>query len=190
MELGIDFKDMAESSCGVKTKFATTRNPQANTIVEHLHQVLANLCRTFELEDNCMDEMDPWAGILSAPAFAMRSTIHTTLNATPGQLVFGRGMIMNLKCEADWQAIRQHKQSVTNENDLKENSKRIPHVHGVGDKFLLEKDANKHELNDEGPCKVIAVNSNCTLTCKKGIEIDKANVRCCIPCHKKKSATQ
>ena len=98
---------MAKSSYGVKTKFVTVRNPKANAITEHLHHVLANLCCTFELEENCMDETDPWAGILSATAFAMRSTIHTTLNATPGQLVFGHDMIMNLKHEADWQAIRQ-----------------------------------------------------------------------------------
>ena len=92
--------------------------------------------------------MDSWAGILSAATFAMKSTIHMTLNATPGQLVFGCDMILNLKHEADWQAIRQHKQSVINRNDMKENSKRSPHVCGVRDKFLLEKDANKHELND------------------------------------------
>ena len=113
--------------------------------------MLANLCHTFELEDNCMDETDPWADILLAAAFVMRSTMHTTLNATPGQLVFGCDMIMNLKCEADWQAIRQCKQSVTDKTYLKESSKRIPHMHGVGDKFLLEKDANECKLNDKGP---------------------------------------
>ena len=63
----IDFKDMVKSSCGVKTKFVTARNPQANAIIERLHQVLANLCCTFELEDNHMDEMNPWAGICQPP---------------------------------------------------------------------------------------------------------------------------
>jgi len=187
---GIDFKDMIKSSCGVKTKFATTRNPQANAITERSHQVLANLCRTFELEDNCMDETDPWAGILSAAAFAMRSTFHTTLNATPGQLVFGRDMILNITYQADWQAIRQRKQSVIKKNNEKENSKRIPHVCGVGDKFLLEKDANKHKLDDEGPCDAIAANDNGALKHKKGTVIDDANVGCCIPHCEKESTAQ
>ena len=187
---GIDFKDMIKSSHGVKTKLVTTRNPQANAIAEHSHQVLANSCHTFELEDNCMDETDPWAGILSATAFAMRSTFHTTLNATPGQLVFGRDMILNMTCQADWQAIRQRKQSVINENDRNENRKRIPHACGVGDKFLLEKDANECEPNAEGPCKAMAVNESGTLRCEKGMVIDDANIRRCTPHHERESTVQ
>jgi len=188
--VGIDFKDMIKSSYGVKTKFVTTRNPQANAIIERSHQVLANSCRTFESEDNHMDEMDPWAGILSAAAFAMRSTFHTTLNATPGQLVFGWDMILSVTHQADWQAIRQRKQSVIDKNNMNENRKRIPHAHGVGDKFLLEKDANKCELNAEGPCKAMAVNDNGTLHCEKGTVIDDANVRRCTPHCEKESTAQ
>ena len=104
--VGIDFKDMAKLSCRAKTKFIATRNPQANAITEDSHQALADLCHTFKLENNCMDEINEWAGILSATAFAMRSSIHTTLNATPGQLVFGHGMILNLQHQVDWQAIK------------------------------------------------------------------------------------
>ena len=46
------------------------RNPQANAIIERIHQVTANMVRTFELEDTCMDEDDPWAGTLAAVVFA------------------------------------------------------------------------------------------------------------------------
>ena len=99
-------------------------------------------------------------------------------------------MIMNLKCEADWQAIRQCKQSVINKNNVKENSKRVLHAHGVGDKFLLEKDANKCKLDNEGPHDVTAANDNGTLKCKKGTVIDDANVRRCIPHHDKESTAQ
>ena len=71
---------------GIKCKFITNRNAQANSIIERVHQVLGNLMRTFELETNYLDEDNPWAGLLSAVAFAIRSTYHTTLKATPGQL--------------------------------------------------------------------------------------------------------
>ena len=181
---------MAKLPYRARTKFIATKNPQANTIIEQLHQALASLCCTFELDKNHMDAMDPWAGILSAATFGMRSMIHMTLNATPGQLVFGHDVILNLQCQADWQAIKQHKQSVINENNLKENSKRIPHMHGVGDKFLLEKDANECELNAEGPCEATAVNENGTLRSKKGTVIDDANIGRCTPCYEKESATQ
>ena len=37
---------------GVKVKPIMTRNPQANAIVERLHQTIGNMIRTFELYDN------------------------------------------------------------------------------------------------------------------------------------------
>ena len=93
--IGQDFKGMIQDDYGVKAKPITVRNPQANSVVERIHQVIANMIRTFELEDNYLDEDDPWKGILSATAFAVRSTIHTTTQKTPGQLVFGRDIIFN-----------------------------------------------------------------------------------------------
>ena len=59
-------------------------------------QVIGNIIQTFELETNYLDEDDPWKGILSATAFAVWSTFHTTLQKSPGQLVFGRDMIFNI----------------------------------------------------------------------------------------------
>ena len=49
-----------------------------------VHQVIGNIIHTFELESNYLDEDDPWKGILSATAFAVRSTFQTTLRNTPG----------------------------------------------------------------------------------------------------------
>ena len=37
---------------GVKVKPITTRNPQANAIVERVHQTIGNMIRTLELYDN------------------------------------------------------------------------------------------------------------------------------------------
>ena len=70
---------MIQNDYGIKAKPITVRNPQANAIVERVHQVLGNMVRTFELENTYLDENDPWKGILSATAFAIRSTYHTTL---------------------------------------------------------------------------------------------------------------
>jgi hypothetical protein len=54
-----------------------------------------------ELHDNYPDEDDPWKGILAATAFAIRATYHTTLQKSPGQLVFGRDMIFNVQHTAN-----------------------------------------------------------------------------------------
>ena len=90
-------KELMQNEYGVVVKFATTANPQANSVIECIHQVLGNMLRTFKLETNYLDTDDPWAGILAATAFAIRNTYHTTLKATPGQLVFGRDLIFNTK---------------------------------------------------------------------------------------------
>src|SRR6476619_1142969 len=64
--IGADFKQMLINDYGIKRKPITVRNPQANAIVERIHQVIANMIRTFELETNYLDQDDPWKGILSA----------------------------------------------------------------------------------------------------------------------------
>jgi transposase InsO family protein len=99
--MGHEFKTMMSTDYGIKVKPTKVRNPQANAILERVHQTLGNIIRTFELQDKYLDEEDPWAGILSAAAFALRSTYHTTLQASPGQLVFGRDMMLNKKHKAN-----------------------------------------------------------------------------------------
>jgi hypothetical protein len=61
---------------------------------------------------------------LSATAFAVRSTFHTSLQSTPGQLVFGRDMIFNIQHTANWEYIKQRKQHIIDLNNKRENSKR------------------------------------------------------------------
>ena len=46
----------------IKGKPIKVRNPQDNSIVERVHQVIGNIVRTFELQDNYLDEEDTWKG--------------------------------------------------------------------------------------------------------------------------------
>ena len=80
--IGHEFKYMVTHDYGIKIKAITVRNPQANAIVERIHQVIGNIIRTFELETNYLDEVNPFKGVLAAAAFAVRSTYHTTLKKT------------------------------------------------------------------------------------------------------------
>jgi hypothetical protein len=50
--------------------------------------------RTAEIDGREMDEKYPWGPFLSSAAYAIHSTFHTTLKSTPGQLVFGRDMVL------------------------------------------------------------------------------------------------
>jgi transposase InsO family protein len=73
---------------GLTEKVGTAYNPQSNGIIERVHQVIADALRTFELEKQELHGKDPWTPFLQAASFARRSTYHTTLRATPAQLVF------------------------------------------------------------------------------------------------------
>ena len=132
-----DFANMVKEDYGIKQTPITTRNPQANAIIERFHQTLGNIIRTFELHQDQEVTQDSWEGILSAAMFALRSTYHTTTQVTPMQLVFGRDNILNLKSKADWNYIKQRKQEIINCNNKNENPKRIPHVYKENDKVMM-----------------------------------------------------
>jgi hypothetical protein len=176
--IGEDFQTMIKDSYGIQKKPITVRNPQANAVVERIHQVIANMVRTFELEHNYLDEDDPWKGILSAVAFAVRSTFHTTLRKTPGQLVYGRDMIFNVQHQADWKYIQDRKQRIIAKNNKQENKKRIPHTYKVGDLVLLRKGTeHKYETPYDGPFPILQINDNGTVKLKVKSTIDTYNIR-------------
>ena len=123
---------------GITRKPITARNPQANAILERVHQTIGNILRTFQINNSELDTNDPWNGILSAVIFAMRSTVHTTTQATPMQLVFGRDAIMNLTFDANWQLTKKRKQQLINKSNVNENKKRVPHKYNVNDLVLIK----------------------------------------------------
>ena len=173
---------MIKRDYGVVKKVITTRNPQANAVVERIHQVLANMVRTFELEDKYLDADDPWKGILSAVAFAVRSTIHTTTQSSPAQLVFGQDMMLNITHKANWEFIRARKQEIINKNNVKENRTRIPHQYRVGEKVLLKRGTeNKYEIPFSGPHLVTNVYDNGTIGIQNGAVTDTVNIRRVFP---------
>ena len=102
-----EFAKMCRDDYSLKCKPITTRNPQSNAIIERIHQTIGNIIRTFDVQS--MDEIDAWAGILAATMFAVRATYHTTLQASPMQLVFGREAILNVKHVTNWEHIQQRK---------------------------------------------------------------------------------
>ena len=130
-------------------------------------------------DDDSLDEDDPWSGILAATMFAARATYHTTLGATPSQLVFGRDAILNTKFEADWNIIKTRKQKLIHKNNLQENSKRVHHVYKVDDEVLYKKiQTSKYGSTQyDGPFKVTKVNDNGTVSIRRGAVIETVNIR-------------
>ena len=73
--------------------------------------------------------------------WAIRSTYHTVLKASPGAAIFGRDMLFDIPfVAADWHKIGDYRQHQTDRSNKRENSKRVDYDYKVGDKVLIRKD--------------------------------------------------
>jgi len=163
-EFYLEVQGTLKNDYGIRRKLITTRNPQANAMVERAHQTLHTMLNTMQLGQG-EDAHDTWNGILAAVGFAMRSTVHTTMRATPMQLVFGRDAILNIKFQADWQYIKERRQRLIIQNNQRENSKRKEHTYSIGDKVMIEQyQHRKHGTpRYKGPYVITRVNDNGTV---------------------------
>ena len=132
-------------------------------------------------------DYDPFSSILSSVAWAIRSTYHTVLNATPGQLVFGRDMVLPIMFKAEWANIVQCKNEQIQRNNARENSKRIEHTYQVGDKVLVNRPGILRKLTAprEGPYTVIKVHTNGTVRIQRGPVATRINIRRLTPYYKR-----
>ena len=183
--IGQEFQEMIQTY-GIIPKPITTKNPQANAIIERMHGTLGDMLRTFELDKQLFDEKDPWSGFLSSIAWAMRSTIHTTINATPAELVFGRDMILPIAFQADWEAIRARRQQQVIKDNVKENKGRLQHDYSIGDKVLvLDPISKKRKLEriTDGPFIMTRIHKNGTARIQKGAVDETLSLRRIMPFH-------
>ena len=183
---GDEFQDLLKSY-GIKPKPSTSRNPQSNGVIERVHQTLHNMLRTFDLQLQQFDPIEPWEGYLSAIAFSIRSTYHTTLKATPAELVYGRDMIFHRSQVPNWDLIRRQKQTLIDKNNKRENSKRTPHEYRVGDKVLYQRRSRtkqKHDRPYDGPFIILKVHNNGNVTLQRNDKVkQRCNIRLIHPYH-------
>ena len=100
------FKELCENF-GLTSNNTTDCNPQGNSVLERVHQALGNALRAFELEEQELDEENPWEPFMTTVAHTIRSAHHTTLQASPGQIAFGRDMVLPVSMRTDWVCIAQ-----------------------------------------------------------------------------------
>ncbi len=77
---------------------------------------------------------------LSETAWAVCSTYHTVLKASPGAAKFGQDMLFDISFMADWQKVGEHRHQLTDINNARENEGRIDYDYKVGQKVLLRKE--------------------------------------------------
>ena len=65
------------------------------------------------------------ADFLTNAAWAVRSTYHTVLKASPGAAIFQRDMLFGIPFIADWNKIGDYRQRQTDRNTARENKTRV-----------------------------------------------------------------
>jgi hypothetical protein len=73
----------------------------------------------------------------NAASWAIHSTYHKVLKASPGAAIFGQDMLFDIPFVADWRKIEELRQSLTNGGNQCKNAKRIDYDYKVGDKVLV-----------------------------------------------------
>ena len=163
----------------VKATLTTVENPQANSPVERIHQVIQSMLAVKDLESQTFDFVDPWGEILSSVAWAIRASYHSTLKATPGELVFGQDMIFNMNKVVDWQLAEKQKQDQIIRDNIRENLGRVEHDYNVGDRVMVKRRGIFRKLSRKksGPYVIERVHSNGTVTIRKGTSSERINIR-------------
>jgi hypothetical protein len=80
--------------------------------------------------------------------WAINTTFHMTLKASPAQLAFNRDMILPMSFAANWYAINNRKQAQSQSAADAENRKRIPHEFRLNDKVLIRRDISNPYLEN------------------------------------------
>ena len=101
--------------------------------------------------------------------YGVHTTHHTVLQSTPGQMVFGCDMMLNIPFIAIWGAIRRRKQQLIKKNNQIENKNCQLHTCRVRKKVLVhDKTVNKYEEPYKGTYTITNVCTNGNFTIHGG----------------------
>ena len=68
---------MIQTNYNIAVQPITSRNPQANFLLETVHQTMGDVLRTFKVEVMVLNNENPWVGILASSMFSLCAMVHT-----------------------------------------------------------------------------------------------------------------
>ncbi len=117
---------------------------------------------------------------LSDAPWAVCSTYHTVLRASPGAAIFGQDMLFDIPFIADWQKIGEHRQRLTDLNNSRENKSRIEYDYKVGQKVLVRKEGilrKSESIWHRKPWLITSVHTNGTIMVQHGNKLEWMNIQ-------------
>ena len=111
------------------------------------------------------------ADFLTNATWAIHSTYHMVIKASPGAAIFGRDILFDIPFIADWNKIGDYWQHQTDHNTRRENKTRVDWDYKVGNKVLVRKDGilcKTESKNDGDPWTIMSVHMNGTIRVQCG----------------------
>ena len=90
----------------------------------------------------------------------LRATYHSSIAASPGQIVFGRDMVINSLYLANWKNLASRRETQIHSNNVAENKSRIFHDYHIDDLVYIRKSALEQKL---APSKALSKSPRSTL---------------------------
>ena len=158
--------------------------PTSNAIIESSHKVMGQILRTFLATENPTTQVALDKTVDKALALTLRSlrcASNTALQGySPGALVFGRDMHLNIPIIADIITISENRQIQTNLRLERENRRRTRHEYTVGSQVFV----NNHFTSSDklkpawvGPFPILQVHTNNTVTIQRGQVHERISIR-------------
>jgi hypothetical protein len=123
------------------------------------------------------DDMDVF---LDNTTWAICSTYHTVLKASPDVAIFGHDMLFNIPFIANWNKIGDYRQSQTDLITAHENSKQVDYNYKVGNKVLLTEEGILRKAESpysKKPWTIMTVHRNGTIRIQCGIKLERLNIQ-------------
>ncbi len=117
---------------------------------------------------------------LENAAWAICSTYHTVLKASPDAAIFGCNMLFGILFVADWDKVGEQRQSLTNCGNQRKNAKCIDYDYKVRNKVVLINEGILHKVESaysKEPWIITTVHTNGTIRIQRGTRTERLSIR-------------
>jgi hypothetical protein len=169
---------------GIQDAPTTSKNPQANSIIERVHLTMGSMLSTIisEARENNRqilpaDIEDFVDTALASTQKAINATVHSVTKETPGAFIFQRDMVLPIQSFANWELARANRSDMINKNLFQENKHRRPFDWQPGMQVLVLDIRHKLDPKYKGPFTIHRVHTNGTVTIRRGRTFERINIR-------------
>jgi hypothetical protein len=117
--------------------------------------------------------------VLQNFAYGLSANNHSSLSASPFQLVFGRDMVVNAIYLANWKALIERQSAQSQKDDINEKKNRVAHEYLVGESGYLHKSNINNSLSHfRGPFLIRTIHTYGTVTIQLSPTVfERINIR-------------